>query len=882
MRILHARFFSGPSLYGKKSLLYADTDLEGLEARLASPPQESGEDGFRRDLTPAQAGALEPVADAWRTAARRTPRPLAGLILHLALALQRDSVLAPRSGSIPRVAGSTFTALMRCDDPEIGLGAWALACAAAEYALSADAPDAARFAARDALLGAAARFRRAVGTRGLNQLTAAVVAEADRRGIPWVRLSEVGQFVQLGQGHLRKRAWETVVEGAGSLAARLGADKAVTNGLLSALGYPVPDQRLVLNAREAVEAAEAIGYPVVVKPCHGQKGQGVTAHLTSPDQVARAFERAARGDTVVVERHVPGDDHRLLVVGGRLVAAAQRVPARVVGDGARSVAALVSELNLDPRRGRNYDKLMERVELDQEALDLLREQGLTPESVPPGGRVVTLRRAANVSRGGSAVDVTERVHPDNRRVAEGVAQAVGLEVMGLDFLTPDIGRSWREVGGAVIEINSDPGLRPHWVGDPKRDVVGPIVDLLFPPGAPVRVPTAAVTGSLGKTTTCRMLAHVLAAAGRTVGLSTTLGIEVGGERVERGDYAGGQAALRLLRDPRVEAGVFEMARGGLLKRGMGLDLCDVGAVLNVLDNHVGLDGVESRDELARVKRLVVENAREMAVLSADDPRCLAMREHTSARRVCLVSGRPDNPEYLAHVEGGGCGVHLRGGGETGVIVLVDAGEAREVVRAADVPATFGGRSTPKVTNAMFAVGMAHGLGVPAGTIGRALAVFASDFDSSPGRLNLYPGHPFQVLLDWCDGPQAAGELASLAGRLAVPGRRLLLLSAPGNRSDAYLRATAAAVAGGFQEYVCCDWFDLRGRQPGETASLLGDGLVEAGVAPARVRVLPSQEEALQALLGSARPGDLAVVATFYSDWAWDRIVGFRTAGGSAQ
>jgi cyanophycin synthetase len=880
MRTLHARFFSGPSLYGKQSLLYADTDLEGLEGRLASPPQESGEDGFRRDLTPAQAEALARVASAWRTAARRTPRPLQGLILHVALALQRDWVLTPRTGSIPNASGSTFTALMRCEDPEIGLGAWTLACAAAGYALSGDAEEDRRLAARDTLLAAHAAFRRAVGTRGLNQLTAALVAEADRRGVPWLRLTDVGQFVQLGQGCLRKRVWETVVEGAGNLAARIGGDKSVTNGLLSMLGFPVPQQRLVFSAREAVEAAEALGYPVVVKPCHGKKGDGVSTHLATADQVTRAFAAAARGDTVVVERHVVGEDHRLLVVGGRLIAAAQRLPARVIGDGTLSVAELVRQMNQDPRRGRPYEALLERVEVDQEVLDLLREQGLTPASVPAPGQVVALRRAANVSRGGTAVDVTDRVHPDNRRVAEGVAQAVGLNVMGLDFLTPDIARSWREVGGAVIEVNSDPGLRPHWIGDPKRDVVGPIVDLLFPPGAPARVPTVAVTGSLGKTTTCRMLAHVLAATGRTVGLSTTLGTYVGGEHVQAGDHSGGQAALRLLRDPRVEAGVFEMARGGLLKQGMGIDLCDVGAVLNVLDNHVGLDGVASRDDLARVKRLVVENAREMAVLNADDPRCLAMREHTPARRVCLVSRQADNPEYLAHLESGGCGVHLRGAGAAGVIVLVDAGEAREVVRAADVPATFGGRSTPKVTNAMFAVGMAHGLGVPSDTIGRALAGFASDFDHSPGRLNLYPGHPFQVLLDWCDGPQATGELAELAGRLAVPGRRLLLLSAPGNRPDAYLRETAAAAAGAFQEYVCCDWFDLRGRQPGETASLLGDGLVEAGVPPARVRVLPSQEEALQALLGSARTGDLAVVATFYSDWAWDRIVAFRPAGGS--
>jgi cyanophycin synthetase len=379
-----------------------------------------------------------------------------------------------------------------------------------------------------------------------------------------------------------------------------------------------------------------------------------------------------------------------------------------------------------------------------------------------------------------------------------------------------------------------------------------------------RVPSAGITGSVGKTTTCRMVAHILTHAGLRVALSTTQGAYVGSETVRRGDQAGGECAGRLLVDPRVQAGVFELARGGLIEDGMVLSAVDVGAVLNVYDNHVGLDGVTSREGLALVKQEVVRRARKLAVLNADDPLCLRMAGCLTARRLCLVTEHEDRPEVRAHRARNGLAV-LLAGGDGGVIRLVEGERQIGGLDAASIPAAWGGAFRPAVSNAMFAVAIAHGLGMDWQTIAEGLAGFHSSCEANPGRMNFLPGLPYEALLTWADGPQALSGVADFVRSRDVGGRKLLMFCAVGNRPDAFVLDSARSVAGAFDAYICSDWRDLRGRQPAEVARLLSRGLLRSGVPQDRITVAQSHEAALQVAFARSAPGDMLVVVTYGED-----------------
>ena len=825
---------------------------------------------------------LRSLGEAWQEATQ-DHRTAVDAMLYVALALQRNLCVRPASfGTLLGTSGSVIHVAIQCEIPDVGMAAWRVAVTSAALFLGPP-PEPERQAGliRDAA-DLYSQFIDLAHSVSLDQLTLALLRAADQRDIPWIRLGYPHRLIQLGQGTHGRRLHETMLETTSYFAVRLTTNKAATHQLLQRLGFPQPVQHLANHADQALQAAHAIGYPVVVKPCHGGKGQGVSVGLNAPEQVRQAYLIAAQGgDSVVVESLVAGDDHRLLVVGGRLIAGARRLPAFVIGDGRSAVAELIAELNRDPRRGHGYQKLMEIVEIDRETIDVLARQGLTVASVLPEHRRALLRRTANVSRGGTAEDVTDIMHPDNARLAEDVARVVGLDVAGIDFLTADIRRSWREVGGGIIEVNANPGLRPHWIDNPlQRDVVGPILDLLVRQSAPLRVPTVAVTGSIGKTTTCRMVAHVLAATGKRVALSTTQGSYIGNCQHHGGDYAGGTAVNNLMLHPDVEAGVFEMARGGLIKAGMVVDRFDVGAVLNVLDNHLGLDGIHSREDMARVKRIIAENSGELVVLNADDPLCLAMRAHAHSRRVCLFSRNPENPDLAAHRAAGGCSVSIDGEGPGARIILAEGMAEIGALDIRDIPATLGGVAMGKAVNAAFALAIAHGLGIAFATSAAALRGFASTVETNPGRLNLHEALPFTFLLDWPDGPEAAAELASVAQGLPVDGRRLLVLTAVGNRPDDFIVASARAVAGHFDRYICSNFTDLRGRQAGDVPALLQAGLMQGGVAAEHIRCIADPGQALDEAAAEGRKDDLLVVAAYASDFVLRHILSHRVRAGA--
>ena len=627
----------------------------------------------------------------------------------------------------------------------------------------------------------------------------------------------------------------------------------------------------------------------MIKPLDGNHGRGVTTGLMTDAEVEAAFAEAARhGRRVMVEEQLPGRDHRVLVVDGQVVAVAERAPPTVVGDGVGTVAELVAGVNADPRRGEGHEAVLTRIRLDgAPALDILARQGLSPDAVPESGRTVVLRSAANLSAGGVAIDRTAEIHPDNAAIARRAALAIGLDVAGIDLLAPDIGRSVRETGGGVVEVNAAPGLRMHLAPSEgqARDVAQPIIASLFPRGSRARIPVLAVTGTNGKSTVGRMLAHIFSAQGKVVGLTNTSGVYIGREQVAATDASGPKSARMVLRDPTVEVAVLECARGGILREGLAFDRCDVGAVLNVQPDHLGLKGVETLEDLAAVKSVVVESVgrRGVSVLNADDPQTIRMARHAGGR-VCWFSlrGGEQTPGFvLKHVaDGGAAALHDP---ETDEIVLHDGGERQRVCRAADIPATLGGHAVFNVQNALAAAAMAWGAGVAPAAIGEALSSFRSTYEQNPGRMNLHEDHGFRVILDYAHNPDALRALGRTVAALKPAGAcSICMISIPGDRREPEIRAMGEVGAEYFDRLVFRESPDNRGRPKGDVMRLMTEGALAAGFDPARIHAVYEEPEAAVAALSLAEPGDVVVLTPTRVDAVWRIIQDFRPATASSR
>jgi cyanophycin synthetase len=711
------------------------------------------------------------------------------------------------------------------------------------------------------------------GQLALNQ---SLVRAAQERDIPTLRLNEYS-LVQFGHGRFQQRIQATVTSQTPHIAVEIASDKEETNRILEDLGLPVPQQRLVYNEEEAARAAERIGYPVVLKPLNANHGRGVSLNLVNEEQVRTAYHQArehSRG--IIVESFITGHDHRMLVVNGELIAVAQRVPGHVVGDGKHTVEELVEELNKDPRRGIGHEKVLTQIRFDHQANRVLGLQGYDRSSVPPKDEIVYLRSTGNLSTGGTAVDMTDVVHPDNREMAVRAAKAIGLDVAGVDFLTQDITRSYRETGGAICEVNAAPGFRMHVQpseGEP-RDVAGPVMDMLFPAGIPSRIPIHAVTGTNGKTTTARMLAHIYKLSGMTVGLATTDGVYIDGQRSVEGDMTGPIAARMVLRDPTVEVAVLETARGGLLRAGMGYRKCNVASCLNVKADHLGLRGIETLEELAEVKRIPIEVASDTVVLNADDPLCLQMADYATAEHVCYVTMNPSHELVREHIRAGGRAAALEQGINGHMITLYDGGAHIPLLWTHLIPATLEGRALFNVENAMFAAAMAFSLGVKLEDIRHGLRTFDTTFFQAPGRLNIYDEHPFKVILDYAHNPDAVEAISRLVNTLETKGRKILVLSAPGDRRDEDIRAMAKHAAGIFDRYICRRDDSLRGRESDEVPRILSDALTDNGVSAETIDVIPNEQEAVDAALRMADDGDLLVIFGDAIARTWNQIVNF--------
>lgn len=721
--------------------------------------------------------------------------------------------------------------------------------------------------------------RRALGPSGQ-----ALVNAAEARDIPWMRLNDAS-MIQLGQGRYQKRIEAALTSETGCIAVDIAKDKEFCLELLRDLGLPVPDQFFARDEDMAVRAAEQIGYPVVVKPSDGNHGRGVSINLMSDKEVEAAFPIAAgNGSGVLVEEMIPGDDHRLLVVNGELIAAARRLPAHVKGDGQSTIEELINITNQDPRRGAGHENMLTRIDLGDREIEVMGEKGYRPSSVPEEGETVFLRKTANLSTGGTATDVTEVIHPDNKRMAERAIKAVGLDIGGVDFLTTDITKSYRETGGGICEINAGPGIRMHIApseGEP-RDVGGAIMDMLFPAGTPSRIPIAALTGTNGKTTTARMLSHVLKMAGKVVGQTSTDAVMIDGNVSIKGDMTGPVSAGMVLRDPDVDAAVIETARGGIVRAGLGYRYCDVGAVLNVSSDHLGLGGVDTLDDLARVKRLVVEVARDTAVLNADNIYTLKMAAHTQAEHICYVTQNPNNKIVKEHIKAGKRAVVLEDGANGEQIVLYDKESQTPLIWTHLIPATLEGKARHNVENAMFAAAMAYAMGLSLDQIRSGLRTFNNSFYQSPGRMNVFDEHGFRVILDYGHNEAAIASMVNLVGQLETKGKKIVCATCPGDRRDEDIRAIARVIAGQFDTYLCHTDDDLRGREEGEIQEILIQELLKHGVSQDQIKVMASEEASVDEGLARAEPDDLLLMFCGGVTRAWKQIVHFKPENGTPQ
>ena len=675
-------------------------------------------------------------------------------------------------------------------------------------------------------------------------------------------------YVQLGWGARAERFDSSFTGRTSNIAARMSRLKHEASRLLSSMAMPVPRFVLVSTFEQALQGARRLGWPVVIKPSNQDQGTAVVPGIRGEAALRAAFEQASRYSpgAVLLEQHVAGDDFRLLVVGGKMLMATQRVPAGVQGDGRQTVRDLVEQTNRDPWRGRDKRSLLISLELDSEADGCLAEQGLQPDSVPEPARFVRLRRTANISTGGTARDVTARVHPDNRALAERATRIMGLDIAGVDFLCPDISRSWREVGGAICEINAQPGFRVHWLGEPGRDINGEVLDQLLP-DQPLRIPTAAITGTNGKSTVAMMLHHIWLAAGRVSGVTTTAGTWVGRELVTDQNLSGYPGARQLLLDPAVEAAVLEMPRKGLIVFGHACDRYDVAALLNVQDDHIGADGIVTMEQMAELKAEVLERATQAVVVNAEDERCLAMRARAACPRHILVASDDRVPALRQHLEAGGEGVFVQRHERQPWIVLARGAEQNLLMPLHDIPATMDGLLRCNVSNALFAVALAWAQALPLDTIRTALAGFHNSLEQNPGRYNFIEGFPFRLLLDFGHNPDGARSLCELVTALPVGGRRHLLNQKIGNRYRAHFAEVAPLLAQTFDRFVlgcAADYVrqcpDYAGEDPvaGMLAATRGL-LLDNGVAAEQVVTEADAAAGIRQALAQAGTGDLVVL-----------------------
>jgi len=837
MQILRTRALRGPNLWTRSTAIETIVHCEAGEhdiARLAG-----FEDRLRARFP--QVGALAPHG-------AEQPVALAQVLEAAVRQLQAQAgCRVTFSRTHETVEPGTWQVVVEYTEEEVGRQALEQAAALVRAALDDTPWDAAPAIA--ALRELDQEVRMGPSTRN-------IINAALARNIPYKRLTS-GSLVQLGWGVRARRIQAAELDATSAVAESIAQDKDLTKRLLHAAGVPVPLGRPVADVEDAWALAQEVGLPVVVKPQDGNQGKGVTVNIGTRAQLEAAWATASLyGDEIMVERFLPGHDFRLLVVGDQMVAAARREPPQVLGDGEHTIRQLVEIVNQDPRRGSGHGTALTRIRLDDIALARIEAEGLTPDSVPAQGQRIVLRHNANLSTGGSATDVTDDVHPEIAARAIEAAQTIGLHICGVDVICESMLKPLEEQGGGIVEVNAAPGLRMHLspsFGKP-RNVGVPMVDALFAPGEDGRVPVVAVTGTNGKTTTTRLIAHLFTSHGWHTAMTNTDGVWVGGRQIDSGDCSGPKSARNALAHPETEAAVLECARGGILREGLGFDQCQVAVVTNIgAGDHLGLNYITTVEDVAVLKRVIVQNVAPggWAVLNAADPHCAAMA-HVCPGKVIFFAHDRHHPVMVTHRAQGGRVVYV----DEGRIVAAE-GSWRESLPLRDIPLTRAGSVTFQVENTMAAVGAAWGVNLPWDTVRRGLASFMSDTGSAPGRFNVMDYHGATVIADYGHNPDAIRALVQAVQ--GMPGRRRsVVISGAGDRRDQDITEQTRILGSSFDDVVLYQDACQRGRADGEVLRLLHQGLQGAARAD-YVTEIHGEFLAIDHALQRLQAGDLCLV-----------------------
>jgi cyanophycin synthetase len=728
-------------------------------------------------------------------------------------------------------------------------------------------PDAKREAADDSCMNGLRHWITEAGKNGCDPISMRFALAARELGIPAEPLS--GSLLRLGWG-CHSRIQESSFSGSTSaVAARIARNKPLTNQLLAKACIPTPPGGTAHTPDQAVAIVQQLGWPVVVKPVDQDKGLGVTPFVRDLQGLSDAIRTAVRysPDGILVERHVPGEDHRILVVGGRALMCVRRRPASVIGDGLHTVRQLLGSLNADPRRGNHPWSQLRQVPADDELLRLVRQQGLDLDDVPAAGRSIVLRLIANINAGGTAEDLSAVMHPDNAALAVRAAATIGLDIAGVDFLCPDIRRSWREVGGWICEVNGQPGLRVNTLAAPSRRLYHEILGWMFP-GGTGRIPTAVITGTNGKTTAARLLHYMWRQAGLCTGLACTTGIWINDEELSRQDLSGEAGARVILTDRRVEAAVIELPRKGLLGIGHACDHYDVSLLTNVQNDHLGEFGIETLEQMAGLKAEVLERTTGAVVVNAEDPLCLGALSRAGTTRHVLVARNPGHPALAAHLARGGEAVFTEERDGRSWLVVASQGRREALLPLAEIPATMNGLLAFNELNAMNAVGLALVLGIGHEAMRTALRHFEASPAYNPGRYNFIPGLPFTVVLDFAHNNDGQAELCRIARSLPCASRKRLVTTLTANRHAENMEFCAPLFAKSFDSVLMSTDADTVLKNPvyqgeaGPQTIMLERSrrlLLEAGLSPEQIGIEPAPDKAILRALAETRPGDLLII-----------------------
>ncbi len=692
----------------------------------------------------------------------------------------------------------------------------------------------------------------------LGPSTGSIVEEAAARGIPWIRLNR-NSLCQLGYGANQKRIQATVSSETSNIAVEIAGDKEDTKFLLEQAEIPVPKGRIIRSEMELKNALDYVGFPLVTKPINGNHGRGITVNINSAEDALTGFKTAQKvSNSVIIEKFITGEDYRLLVINHVLVAAAKRTPAHVIGDGKLSISQLIDEVNLDPRRGYGHEKVLTQITVNELTQNLITSRGYNLDTVLEEGETLILKDTANLSTGGTATDVTDIVHPANIFMAERISKIIDLDICGIDIMTTDISRPIAETGGAVIEVNAGPGFRMHLAptsGLP-RNVAAPVIDKLFPHGANGKIPIVAITGTNGKTTTTRLIAHFAKQKGFKVGYTTSDGIYIQNRMLVKGDCTGPSSAEFVLKDPTVNFAVLECARGGLLRAGLGFHNCDIGIVTNIAEDHLGLKGIHTIEQLAKVKGVIPESVlpEGYAILNADDELVYEMGRSLKCK-IALFSMDEGNIHIKKQQNSGGlCAVY-----ENGYITICKGEWKLRVIKAVNVPLTYGGKAAFMIQNVLPAVLTAYVRGFTIEDMKVGLESFIPSPSQTPGRLNLFQFKDFQVLLDYAHNPSGMRALQKFIEKIDAS-IKVGIIAGVGDRRESDTNEIGNIAAEMFDEIIIRQDKNLRGKTEKELIHMLMEGIQKDH--PDKITtVIEKEKEAVTYAIKNAVPGSLIVICS---------------------